>query len=386
MKREYFLKHKNTIVFPCTFDDETNRLVNIGKIDAVELLPIGVGRVGNSINKKMFARWLEERQIPNTRYGFKELLERIGVDNASELMLKNLGLNMTDHYWLCPAERNLKWEEINFFENDFSVEIDTVLLKRDYVQVGDTLDLNPAYTTSGNLAKAWMIEDGKAMLYKQGSHNYMQEPFNEVFASEMHKLNNCSNYVSYRLKNIDDIPYSVCENFVDVKTEFVSARNILESVKKDNQISYLQHFKSICLDHGIENVADEVDYMIATDYIIGNSDRHTNNFGIIRNAVTLEWIKLAPIFDSGNSLWFDLSTPRIDIKQDIKCNSFYQTQDTMIKHMESIPPNIRTEEIPFLLYDIFKQSADMSEERIRKIESGLTYRGRKYKNIVNEKD
>ena len=38
------------------------------------------------------------------------------------------------------------------------------------------------------------------------------------------------------------------------------------------------------------------------DYIIANEDRHFNNFGIIRNSDTLEWVSAAPIFDSGTSL------------------------------------------------------------------------------------
>ena len=33
-----------------------------------------------------------------------------------------------------------------------------------------------------------------------------------------------------------------------------------------------------------------------------NEDRHLNNFGIIRNVNTLEWVDVAPIFDNGQSL------------------------------------------------------------------------------------
>jgi hypothetical protein len=41
------------------------------------------------------------------------------------------------------------------------------------------------------------------------------------------------------------------------------------------------------------------------DYLIVNRDRHYNNFGFIRDAESLEWHGLAPIFDSGTSLWSD---------------------------------------------------------------------------------
>lgn len=45
--------------------------------------------------------------------------------------------------------------------------------------------------------------------------------------------------------------------------------------------------------------------MLVLDYIIANEDRHFNNFGALRNAETLEWLGMAPIYDSGSSLGYD---------------------------------------------------------------------------------
>ena len=45
--------------------------------------------------------------------------------------------------------------------------------------------------------------------------------------------------------------------------------------------------------------------MLQFDYLINNTDRHFGNFGFIRNVNTLEFQGVAPIFDNGNSLWFD---------------------------------------------------------------------------------
>ena len=47
--------------------------------------------------------------------------------------------------------------------------------------------------------------------------------------------------------------------------------------------------------------------MIVCDALLANSDRHWRNFGIIRNVDTLE-IKPAPLFDSGNCLWYNVPT------------------------------------------------------------------------------
>jgi predicted XRE-type DNA-binding protein len=45
--------------------------------------------------------------------------------------------------------------------------------------------------------------------------------------------------------------------------------------------------------------------MLVIDFLIGNEDRHKGNFGILRDADTLQWLKMAPLFDNGNSLFYD---------------------------------------------------------------------------------
>lgn len=45
-----------------------------------------------------------------------------------------------------------------------------------------------------------------------------------------------------------------------------------------------------------------------------NEDRHQNNFGVVRNAETLEYVSMAPVYDSGSPLWF--STPTALIRPD----------------------------------------------------------------------
>jgi hypothetical protein len=45
--------------------------------------------------------------------------------------------------------------------------------------------------------------------------------------------------------------------------------------------------------------------MLITDFLLANEDRHLNNFGFIRNVETLKFVGCAPLFDQGNSLWFN---------------------------------------------------------------------------------
>ena len=70
--------------------------------------------------------------------------------------------------------------------------------------------------------------------------------------------------------------------------------------------------------------ANEVDTMILGDYIVGNSDRHERNYGVIINSETRKIERFAPIFDSGackllengENVFYHLGN-RIDLMEDI---------------------------------------------------------------------
>ena len=42
-----------------------------------------------------------------------------GLISTGEYLLRNLGLSLTDHYWIKPIDSSLKWAEVNLFDNDF---------------------------------------------------------------------------------------------------------------------------------------------------------------------------------------------------------------------------------------------------------------------------
>ena len=82
------------------------------------------------------------------------------------------------------------------------------------------------------------------------------------------------------------------------------------------------------------DIVPALDRMIVLDYIIANEDRHFNNFGLLRDANTLEWIGAAPIFDSGTSLWYNKSASRF-ISSDIICKPFKKTHGEQLRLVSS---------------------------------------------------
>ena len=129
-------------------------------------------------------------------------------------------------------------------------------------------------------------------------------------------------HVPYTLVWNKEAPYSVCEDFVDENTELIPAWRVMMTQKKNNSTSVYQHFVNCCGALGVADVVPFLDRMITLDYIIANEDRHFNNFGLIRNAETLDWIGMAPIYDSGSSLGYDKLPRQMKSEKDVGCKPF----------------------------------------------------------------
>ncbi len=314
------LMHKHIPVAGLELDDASGFIQKIDTVYAPEHLPIGVAYKNDIVDRRALNDWWTERSIPAGRSGVREALEKLELANTRMLLVRCYGLSLSDQYWIRPSGTELQWEDINFFQNDFSDDIGDVLFGAD--RDANHLDFSsPDNTSDGNLKKRWKIIDGKRCLVKGGSNPFRQQPFNEVIATGIMERLGIA-HVPYRLIWNDGAPYSVCEDFVDENTELIPAWRILGVRKKNNSKSLYQHFVDCCNVLGIHGAVPFLDRMITLDYILANEDRHFNNFGALRNAETLEWIGMAPVYDSGSSLGYDKLPAQLRSEQDVVCKPF----------------------------------------------------------------
>lgn len=179
--------HKNIAVADVEIDEAIGGISVIDNISAKEHLPIGVVHPlhhSESIDRYALNQWWAGRSIPASRMGVEDALEKLGVYNSKLLLTKCLGLSLSDHYWIKPYGSDMTWEDVNFFDNDFSDDIGDVLFGTSDKNAGFDF-LSPDNTSDGNLKKRWKIIDGKRCLLKSGSNLLMQQPFNEVIASRI---------------------------------------------------------------------------------------------------------------------------------------------------------------------------------------------------------
>ena len=296
------LMNKNTKVLSAEYHSSLGVFTDIYDIYDIDFAPVILKNVYNKQEnlKVILSNWFKGRGIPLWRDDLDLLLAKLNISAPTELLDKAFGLSLSDQYWIKPYDSRIEYKDINFFEHDFK---DTEFIDATFSNNTETSTkislISPNNTTDGRLKKTWIIDGNKRYLLKGGYKNEVLQPFNEVLASMISKRLGF-NYVSYNLEIVKDKVVSKCECFIDKNTELVSAYQILyNNCDKDNAY---ETYIDLLEKKGIKDARSSLENMFILDYIMLNEDRHLNNFGIIRNVETLDWIGTAPIFDTGESL------------------------------------------------------------------------------------
>lgn len=376
--------HKNIAVADVILDEATATISRICDVYDLSHIPVGIAVKKASVDRAALNEWWVSRAIPISRIGIERALSEINITSAQKLTEKSFGLSLSDQYWITPKNSSLRWSDINFFDNPFSEDMGNILFGE--ATLSDNISLiSPDNTSDGWLKKKWRIINDKRCLIKGGSGATQQEPYNEVIASLiMDRLG--TNHVKYELIYDNGYPYSVCEDFITKDTELISAYSVLRSIKKPNNISLYEHFINCCETLGIPNVTSDTENMLIVDYLISNADRHQNNFGFIRNAESLEWLGMAPIYDSGTSLWFDKPNAMISAKGAQPSKPFkndHAEQIKLIKSFNDIDLS-KLKGIEDEVRELFSGSAFIDENRADRIVRSLGGRIEMLKEYIKE--
>ncbi len=307
MKR--ILMNKNVEVLVADYDSATSVFTKIYEVKDINYAPYILKSfyIENDINDTPFrtnlSEWFKGRGIPSWRDKLDLLLHRLNISAPYEILDKAFGLSLSDQYWLKPKGSNIKYDDINFFDNDFDYAefMEASLSTNSKIIKKESSLKTPNNTTDGMLKKAWIIDKGTRYLLKGGYKNETIQPFNEVLASEICKRLGF-NHVEYTIDTYKDMVVSKCPCFITKDTELVTCYQIRNDMKRYDSIKDYEEYIKKLEDNGIENAREKVENMYILDYLIMNEDRHLNNFGIIRDVNTLKWLDVAPIFDNGQSL------------------------------------------------------------------------------------
>ena len=321
----FYLMHRDDKIAAFTVDNDMVLSFQINK-GWQGVLPYGVNDL------KSFVNWLEDRAIPIGRYS------DLG-NNCSRLqfLLNNNSLSLSDSYWTCPVGIVPLWSKINLYDNSFVAttvldnfnEIKTIAYKTNFI---------PSSSLKGDLAKKWVIDhDGNRILVKGSYLQNALQSVSEVLATAMYSA--CDiDFVEYHFMGIscngEEKIGCACKNFTTSDTEFIPAIDIVNTGKKANSDSWYGYFIKKCSEC-LPDVQHFMDVMLCIDFLVANSDRHLNNFGILRDTKSLQWKSMAPVFDSGNSLFYRYTSnsllPKGKELLKMPVTSFYRTASEQLK-------------------------------------------------------
>ena len=263
-----------------------------------ELLPFG-----KLSNRKLLSTWWEQRGIPKERHNLQEILSRYQCSSAAMLMVKNLALSLTDTYWVRPESMTaLTWEKISLFH---SAEENITF----HSPEGEEFTRKPVGTLNGSLEKHAVRRKDGWYLQKESETTDGQQCVNEAVACMIHESQNWKEYTQYQLHLNEDgaCDYCECRYFTDQDHELVTAFELVNMMRQDNALSAYEQIINAAASMGLDRdyVRGFMDYQILTDFVLTNTDRHLYNFGLLRNPSTMKAICMAPIYDTGNSMFYD---------------------------------------------------------------------------------
>lgn len=310
MNRNYLIMSKNTPVA----EWKNNKLTVLND----KLLPLYLKRVHNA------DMWLETRAIDSHRANSRLLKKALRLqekDDVSTVIHVN-GATITDPYWIKPLDSELMYDDVKFDNDYFS----RLALKGTYDSFNRAANSKytrtPELTNVGSFEKCWKLIDGKWWMIKGTNHN---EQFSEMFTYELGEAlgMNMAHYEKgdKAVKSLD---------FTDGgKIIFEAALSFMGD--NDDYKSVVEKLKEICP----EAIEDYIK-MIFLDAVVANPDRHTANFGLMRDADSGELLGFAPCFDHNMAL-ISRGYPNNPKKSDLLISLFNELTDVFPELKKYIP-------------------------------------------------
>ena len=279
------------------------------KIVNEKLAPLYLKNTGN------VKKWLETRAIDRHRANsrlLKKALRLTQKDDISSVLSVN-AVTITDNYWIKLTELDLKYSDVRFDNDYFS----NLALTGNYDSfnkaAGSKNSRTPELTNIGSFEKCWKLKNGIWWMYKTANHN---ELFSELFIYKL-GIRLGFNMAEYRRGN----KLIKTKDFTDdASVNFEPAFAFMGD--NEDYTETIEALKRICP----AAVGDYIK-MLFLDTVCANPDRHTFNFGILRDTESGKIIGLAPNFDNNMALISRGYPKNIERKNDLLITLFNELME-----------------------------------------------------------
>ncbi|AYZ73656.1 hypothetical protein EGX98_06260 [Fusobacterium necrophorum] len=339
-------------------------------------------------------KWISARKVPKNRQFVNEILDtltnRESLKHPMDYIEVSFGLSLNDSYWIVPEDgKEYLWKDYNLYNNKFS-EILSLIAFTGYEKEVTGLRTSPEYTTNGMLKKCWHKKENGIYLMKGSGFeaaNGGKEAYSEFYMSQVAKELGIE-HIEYDLEKFQGQLVSSCLLATSEDYGYEPIGNIL----RKNKIEVVTLDAKVVLE--IKKVYKEnfeqFEDMMLFDAIIGNTDRHLGNFGMLKNNNTGEILKPFPLFDNGLSMLNDMTKDEIMDKEYInhynkdKTNAFNQSFDEAIK-LYSKDRHI-SKLIKLKHFKIKKHPKyNLSDEWLKGLENNIRSNAQKCLKVIKEK-
>ena len=231
--------------------------------------------------------WLCGRAIDAHRTNSRLLKKALRVGSTDDLaaVLRVHAATITDTYWFCLDGEHLCYGDVRFKENHFAA----LALNGDPDSFNKPYSHTPELTNTGSFEKCWLQRDGRWWMVKQGSE---LERFSELFICQLGRALGFP-MAAYREENRTVLSPDFTEN---ASVNYEAA----EGIVGDDE-DYRRNFDAFyALSPDLARQYLEIIYM---DALCFNMDRHTKNYGVLRDVDTGKILSMAPNFDNNIALF-----------------------------------------------------------------------------------
>lgn len=243
-------------------------------------------RVNNLAN---FYHWCASRVLSLDRTYAKEIMNSLGVSQAitdqdrAQISLSYHCVSLNDVYWVRTEGEAVTFAELNLYDNPLNEALIPLPLKGKHLTVTNQ-ELAPDLSTKGCFPKAWIRIGTEFRLLKDGGEDIVRR---ELLASKI-----CQCF---------DIPQVAYEEYF-YDGEMVTQSTIVTS-KRYSMVSKMA-YDVYAINNDLDTIEecirlDPIVYygMNILDYLVGNTDRHPENWGFLIDNETNRPVSLYPLMD-----------------------------------------------------------------------------------------
>jgi hypothetical protein len=290
----YELMHRDKVVAIIDTKTGYNRIENANFMPYSLYLEDVTGVESAVQNINNFYYWCATRLLSLDRKYAKELLNSIGAKQAltdkdrAQIALSYRCLSLRDLYWIRKEGETVLFRNVDLYRHSLDNALVDIALKGRNLTINNSSLIASDLSTSGVFPKAWLRAKNGFVLLKDGGHSVV---YREYLASEIAKCFT-NDSLEYRLINYQGELVTECDIITSLDYSIVAMEDF-EIYCMNNDINFHDYVKKL----------DAKNYYLMNiiDYLVGNTDRHMGNWGLLINNKTNKPIKLYPLMDFNKS-------------------------------------------------------------------------------------